>query len=288
MHCEMNLAKNFLKTICGNKDTVKVRRDLQRRNIRKHLWLTANSGKGGKIMKPQASYVLTPEEFELFVKTIETLKMPSGYSSTLGKHIRGKQFGSLKSHDYHILMQQIMPLALRGLLKPRARMAVMRICKIFRRICTKVYNPADFESLQVDVAESMALLEMEFPPSFFDIMTHLPYHLVQELDLCRPVSTRWMYPIERYMKTLKGYVRNMARPEASMAEGYVKDECIGFVTEYLQSFDIVHRRVWDADEEYGDAEEAVEGAGKPLSSALRDTAHNYVLRNVAVMQPWLR
>jgi hypothetical protein len=29
MHCEMNLAKNFLKTIVGSKDTVKVRRDLQ-------------------------------------------------------------------------------------------------------------------------------------------------------------------------------------------------------------------------------------------------------------------
>jgi hypothetical protein len=25
MHCEMNLAKNFLKTIVGTKDTVKVR-----------------------------------------------------------------------------------------------------------------------------------------------------------------------------------------------------------------------------------------------------------------------
>jgi hypothetical protein len=34
------------------------------------------------------------------------------------------------------------------------------------------------------------------------------------------------------MKTLKNYVRNMARPEASMAEGYIKDECIGFVMEY--------------------------------------------------------
>jgi hypothetical protein len=52
-----------------------------------------------------------------------------------------------------------------------------------------------------------------------------------------------MYPIERYMKTLKRYVRNMARPEASMAEGYVKEECIGFVTEYLQRFDVVQRRV---------------------------------------------
>jgi hypothetical protein len=75
-------------------------------------------------------------------------------------------------------------------------MAIMRMYKIFRRICTKVYNPAEFESLQVDVAESMALLEMEFPPSFFDIMTHLLYHLVQELDLCRIVSTRWMYQVE--------------------------------------------------------------------------------------------
>jgi hypothetical protein len=183
-----------------------------------------------------------------------------------------------------------MPLALRGLLSPGARMAVMRMCKIFRRICTKVYNPAEFESLQVDVTESMALLEMEFPPSFFDIMMHLPYHLVQELDLCGPVSTRWMYPIERYMKTLKGYVRNMARPEASMAEGYVKEECIGFVTEYLQRFDVVHRRVWDANEEYGDVEEALEGAGKPyeMTATLRDIAHQYVLQNVAIMQPWLR
>jgi hypothetical protein len=290
MHCEMNLAKNFLKTISGKKDTVKVRKDLRRRNIRKHLWLTAHSGRGGKIVKPHASYVLTPEEFEVFAQTIESLKMPTGYSSTLGKHIRGKKFGSLKSHDYHVLMQQILPLALRGLLTAGARMAVMHMCKVFRRICTKVYNPAEYESLQLDVAESMALLEIEFPPSFFDIMTHLPYHLVQELDLCGPVSTRWMYPIERYMKTLKGYVRNMARPEASMAEGYVKEECIGFVTEYLQRFDVVKRRVWDANEEYGDVEEAVEGAGKPymMTSALRDIAHKYVLRNVAVMQPYLR
>jgi hypothetical protein len=89
------------------------------------------------------------------------------------------------------------------------------------------------------VAESMALLEMEFLPSFFDIMTHLPYHLVEELDLCRPVAAQWMYPVERYMKTLKNYVRNMARPEASMAEGYLKDECIGFITKYLHRFDVV-------------------------------------------------
>jgi hypothetical protein len=113
-------------------------------------------------------------------------------------------------------------LALRELLIEGAWMVVMRMYKIFRRLCTKVYNPAEFDSLQADIVDSMALLEMEFTPSFFDIMTHLPYHLVEELDLCGPVITRWMYPVERYMKTLKGYVWNMARPEASMAEGYIK------------------------------------------------------------------
>jgi hypothetical protein len=140
-------------------------------------------------------------------------------------------------------MQQLLPLALRNLLAPGPRMAVMRMCKVFRRICAKVYNPADFTSLQLDVAESMALLEMEFPPSFFDIMTHLSYHLVHKLDICGLVTTRWIYLVERYMKTLKAYVRNMARPEASMAEGYLKDECIGFLTEYLQRFDVVQQRV---------------------------------------------
>jgi len=57
--------------------------------------------------------------------------------------------------------------------------------------------------LQNDVAISLALMEMHFPPSFFDIMTHLPYHLMDELDICGPVASRWMYPIERYMKNLK-------------------------------------------------------------------------------------
>jgi hypothetical protein len=262
MHYEMNLAKNFLKTICGKKDTVKVRRDLQRRGLRRHLWLTNNPRRPGKMFKPAAPYVLSDDEFVKFAKCIESLKIPSGYASALGKHIRKKKFGGLKSHDYHVLMQQILPLVLQGLLRRGPRLAIMRMCKVFRRICTKVYNPADFESLRADVAESMALLEMEFPPSFFDIMTHLTYHLVEELDLCGPVAARWMYPVERYMKTLKKYVRNLARPEASMAEGYIKDECIGFITEYLQRFEAVQRRVWDAEEEYGDTEEALEGTGK--------------------------
>ncbi|XP_071697398.1 uncharacterized protein [Rutidosis leptorrhynchoides] len=41
-----------------------------------------------------------------------------------------------------------------------------------------------------------------------------------------PVYMRWMYPIERYMKKLKNYVRNKAKPEGCIAEGYVADEAL--------------------------------------------------------------
>jgi hypothetical protein len=46
-----------------------------------------------------------------------------------------------------------------------------------------------------------------------------------------------MYPMERYMKTLKTYVHNnMVRPKGSMVEGYIQNECLGFIIEYLQRF----------------------------------------------------
>ena len=227
------------------------------------------------MLKPVALYVLNDDEFKVFANTIENLKILSKHSSNLGKHICSKKFGNLKSHNYHVFMQQLLPLGLWGLLQPGPQMAIMRMSKVYKRICTKVYNLAKFKSLQEDVAKSMVLLEMEFPLSFFDTITHLPYHLVQELDLCGPVSTRWMYPVEKYIKTLKGYVKNMVRPETSMAEGYLKDEYLEFVTEYLQRFDYVYRQVWDAEEEYGDVEEVLEGVGKSylMIAELRNVAH---------------
>jgi len=90
------------------------------------------------------------------------------------------------------------------------RMAIMHICKVYKHICSKVWNPTHIDSLHLNVAISLNLLEMEFPPSFFDIMTHLVLHLVEELNFCGPMATRWMYPIERYMKTLKKYIHNLA------------------------------------------------------------------------------
>ncbi len=73
-------------------------------------------------------------------------------------------------------------------------------------------------------------------PSFFYLMIHLVLHLVDELDICGPVHSCWMYPIEQATKNLKGYIRNLCKPEGSVAKGYIFDEALGLYTKYMQNF----------------------------------------------------
>jgi hypothetical protein len=230
MHYDQNFAKNILKTMIREKDDVKVRHDLQGRSIRPQLWLTTNPRRGGKMLKPAIGFVLSMFEFDSFATTIENLKTPLGHVS----NIWGVKVTWLPCSYVTNISSCINRTFSVGFCK-----VVMRVSKTFRNICSKIWNPSEFESLQTDVAITLALVEMDFAPSFFNIMTQLLYHLVDEIDLCGLVASRWMYPVEWYMKTLKIYVRNMASPKASMVEGYIRDECFGFVIEYLQSFEVV-------------------------------------------------
>ncbi|GKB73498.1 hypothetical protein Tco_0934910 [Tanacetum coccineum] len=65
-------------------------------------------------------------------------------------------------------------------------------------------------------------------------MIHLVIHLPDEAIQGGPLRYRWMFPFERYMKKLKNYVRNKAKPEGSIAEGYVAEEALTFCSRYLK------------------------------------------------------
>ena len=96
-------------------------------------------------------------------------------------------------------------------------------------------DPIKIDELQEEVVVTLCLLEKYFPPAFFDVMVHLIVHLLREIKLCGPVWLRWMYPMERYMKILKGYVWNHSRPEGCIIECYVAEEAVEFCSEYLES-----------------------------------------------------
>jgi hypothetical protein len=64
------------------------------------------------MLNPVAPYVLMSSEFDTFATTIENLWTPSRHVSMMGMYIRINNFGDLKSHDYHVLMRQFLPLVL--------------------------------------------------------------------------------------------------------------------------------------------------------------------------------
>ena len=78
-------------------------------------------------------------------------------------------YGPMKVHDYHVIMTQLLPIALRGILPP------------------KVIDVSTLEQLQRDIAKTLVRLEMHFPPTYFDISLYLLIHLVDQIRALGPM-----------------------------------------------------------------------------------------------------
>ena len=113
-----------------------------------------------------------------FFKTLKELKTPSRYVSNLHRRIEKGKLRGLKSHDFHVIFQQILPVCVRNIQNQELACAIIRLSRVFQRVCEKVISKDMKNQLLGDVAETMVLLEKQLPPAAFTIMMHLPYHIV--------------------------------------------------------------------------------------------------------------
>ena len=144
-------------------------------------------------------------------------------------------YGPMKAHDCHVIMTQPLPVALRGILPPKVRAPIIKLCSFFNTISKKVIDVSMLEQLQRDIAKTLVRLEMHFPPTYFDISLHLLIHLVDQIRALGPMYLHQMFPFERLMKVFRTYVRNIFRPEGGMVEGWSMEEAIEFCTYYLDT-----------------------------------------------------
>ena len=294
MHIEKNVCESIYGTLLNipgkTKDGVNARLDLQEMGLRKDL---APKQQGNRTFLPPACYTLSKQEKKLFCKCLADLKVPDGYSSNFRNLVSMEDLKmlGLKSHDCHTLMQQLLPLAIRAILPKNVRHAIARLCFFFNAICKKSIIVAELDKIQNDLVTTLCLLEKIFPPSFFDVMVHLTVHLVREVRLCGPIHFRWMYPFERYMKVLKGYVRNKNRPEGCIAESYICEEVIEFCSEFQRGLDAVgnpigrYQKLNDEDEVGAPIKG---GKNQSIDQQLWEQVHRYVLSNAPEVEPYIR
>ncbi|KAG8381935.1 hypothetical protein BUALT_Bualt05G0024400 [Buddleja alternifolia] len=169
MHIEKNVCDNILGTLLDidgkTKDNIRARFDLQL----------------------------------LGVLILASVKYPDDYAASLSKRVDTKNFRliGMKTHDCHTILQQLLPLSIRGLLNDNVCEALHGVSHFFRKLCSKALNTVELEHLEDQIA----------------------------LTLCK------------YLYKLKQYVGNKAFPEGSMAEGYIAEECLTFCSMYLNDIE---------------------------------------------------
>ena len=262
MHITKNVCESLLGTLLNmpekTKDGPKARYDLQSIGIREELHAgrpndddddddddeaedTQSRRKGKKAKKieyycPPACFTLSQKEIEQFFDCLLGVKLPYGYAGKISRYLdKAKQrFSGMKSHDCHVLMTQILPVAIRGIMDAHVRETLFGLCNFFDVISRKSVGVRQLRRLQEEIVVILCELEMYFPPAFFDVMVHLLVHIVEDIIQLGPTFLHSMMPFERMNGVIKGYVRNRARPDGSIAKGFLTEECISFCTSYLE------------------------------------------------------
>ena len=88
-----------------------------------------------------------------FCKFCKEVKVPDSYASNISQRIQVNErniFG-LKSHDCHVLMQQLLPFTIHGILHKNVCVAIVELCSFFKQLCYKVLKTNQLEHLQNDI-----------------------------------------------------------------------------------------------------------------------------------------
>ncbi|KAK1619323.1 hypothetical protein QYE76_024840 [Lolium multiflorum] len=239
MHTVKNVAESVFHTCLNvpgkSKDNVKARVDVEILCDREKLHMKCPIGHQKNWFKPHANFCLDSiQKKEAFRWLKYVVMFPYGYCSNMSKGVNlstGKVTG-LKSQDYHIWIQQLMPVMLRGYIPEKVWRVFAQLSHFFRTLYAKQICPKVIAKLQDKVSELLCNLEMIFPPGFFTPMAHLIVHLANEALLGGPVQFRWQFCSEREFKYIQKITGNKAKIEACIAEAICLREMADAATTY--------------------------------------------------------
>jgi hypothetical protein len=147
MHIEKNVMENIIGTLLNikekTKDNFKARQDLQEMGLRHELH--PYTDKNGKTYMPAACYTMSNENKNNFLQVLKDVRVPDGYASNISRCVRERNLVGLKSHDHHIIMQQLLPIALRGNLPNNVVGPIVELSTFFRGICSTTSTQEDMD-----------------------------------------------------------------------------------------------------------------------------------------------
>ncbi|XP_066334207.1 uncharacterized protein [Miscanthus floridulus] len=195
MHTEKNVAEALWATLMDigkkSKDNVKARLDVEKICDRPKLVMkTPAPGKRWK--RGLADYILKRADRKEVLQWMKTLQFPDGYAVNLsrGVNLQTMKVLGMKSHDFHIWIERILPAMTRGYLPEPVWRVLAELSFFFHQLCAKELSQDICVDLEKAAPLLLCKLEMIFPPGFFLSMQHLILHLPREARLGGPVQAR--------------------------------------------------------------------------------------------------
>jgi hypothetical protein len=147
----MHIKKNVIDNIIGilldmkgkMKDNLEACKDLHKMGLRQKLHLFTDK-KGKTYMLPTCPLMSNSNKTH-FLKVIKDVRVPDGYALNVSQCVRLKErtIVGLKSHYNPILMQQLLPIALRGCLPKNVVKPLIELSAFFWAICSKKLTQID-------------------------------------------------------------------------------------------------------------------------------------------------
>jgi hypothetical protein len=146
---------NFLEK---SKDNKQARKHLAMICHRPSLHLSARG------TKPQAPFCMKAKERKEVMTWMKNLKFPNGFATGFRRAINLKtgKFTGVKSHDYHIIMEWLLPNILRGYVHKDVWKTLAEPSYFYRQLCAKEIKKQMMEKLEKEIPVLLCKLEKIF------------------------------------------------------------------------------------------------------------------------------
>ncbi len=143
------------------------------------------------------------------MQIILNLKTPTRYVFSLKKRIhKDGDLRGMKSHDFHVMMQDILPLCMKHLMAKGCRMVIISFSHMFKKLCAKIVDPKKNVWFQNWCGGHTVAIGKRIPSFFF-----IPWRTINMWSNTYTLDISY----GTLHEDIKGLCENKVRPEGSMA-----------------------------------------------------------------------
>jgi hypothetical protein len=181
MHQERNVTESIINMwfdVTGfSKDNVNASKDLAA--LCNHSSLEPKRNAKENLERPRTPYYLKLAKRKEILRWLKKLKFLDRYVSNIKRPVNvstGKLNG-LKSHDYHIIIERLMPIMFHDYFNPDLWKIFTKLSYFYRQICARQISKVIMQKIEKEITFLVYKVEKIFPPGWFNAMQHLVVHL---------------------------------------------------------------------------------------------------------------